>query len=73
MPPSLNNSVGAKCPFTFDLLWGFCTPIIGRTVVAIRATDSRAKPVARALHVLASSATISFLTFPYGRLKQFFV
>ncbi len=43
---------------------GFCRANIGRTVVAIRATGSRAEPAAKVLYSLASSATKDLPTFP---------
>ncbi len=56
-----------QASFTFDFWWG---AKIGRTVVAVRATDSRAEPAAKALYSLASS---DLPTFPEGSLKQFFL
>ena len=57
--------------FTFDLLWGSCRVSIGRTVVAIRAMDSIAETLAKALYSLASSATKDLPAFPKGTLKLF--
>ncbi len=67
------RSKQAICSFTFVLWWGFCRAKIGRTVLAIRATDSRADPAAKALYSLASSATKDLPTFPDGSLKQFYL
>ena len=61
------------CSLTFDLQCGFCNTRIGKTVVAIKATDSKAEAEAKALNSLLNSSTKTLPTLPNGTLKQFFL
>ena len=59
--------------FGLDLRWGCCKTRSGKTMVALRATHSRADTSAKAEKSLQSSSTSDLPALPEGILKQFFL
>ena len=59
------------CSFVLEVLCGFCSRSIWRTVAAIKATDSNAEAEANTWKMRDNSPTNSFSTLPSGTAKQF--